>query len=194
MQIFKPLYEYALRWSRHPQAERFLAGLSFIEAFFFPIAPEAMLAPMTLARSERWIRYASISLVFSLLGAIVGYLIGYFAIAFVEPILKSWGYWPKFLEVQKLAIEHGFWLLLVGGFTPVPLKIFTLASGAVSMPIWSFLAGMVIGRGKRVYLLAGLIRLGGERAEQALHRWIEWIGWALVGLVILIIIYFSFFR
>jgi SNF family Na+-dependent transporter len=77
---------------------------------------------------------------------------------------------------------------------PIPLKIFTWASGIVGVPIPAFVAGMLIGRGKRVYLLCGLIRLGGERAEAALHRWIEWIGWGVVALIVLIVVYFKFLR
>jgi len=188
MGLFKPAYQKALQWSAHPKAPAYLGFLSFIEAFIFPVPPEAMLAPMTLSRREQWLRLATISLIFSILGSLVGYGLGYFAMDLVEPLLTRYGYGERFLAVKNLAAEQGFWLLLVGGFTPVPLKILTLASGAVAMPIWPFLAGMIIGRGKRVYLLAGAIRLGGEKAEAWLHRWIEWIGWiaiiCLVGIII----------
>jgi len=73
--------------------------------------------------------------------------------------------------------------MLVGGFTPVPFKLFTIAAGTVSMPLLPFIAAVLIGRGKRVYLVAGAIRLGGERAERALHRSIEPVGWAALALL-----------
>ena len=201
MKIFKPLYELALRWSAHPQAERYLAGLSFFEAIIFPVAPEFMLAPMTLAKPQHWFRYASVSLVFSVLGALVGYMLGHYAFDLVRPLLADLGWLPRIDElVAKLrqdATLHpwsAFLTLVLAGFLPVPLKIFTWASGIVGMPLPAFVAGMIVGRGKRVYLVSGLIRLGGKRAEAWLHRWIEPIGWAVVALIVAVVIYFKFLR
>ncbi len=201
MKLFRPLYERALQWAAHRHAERYLAGLSFIEAFIFPIAPEIMLAPMVLARVQRWARYATVSLVFSMLGAFVGYALGHYAFDMLRPLFADLGWLPK---LDALVAELGaqvkthpwqaFWMLVLAGFVPVPLKIFTWASGIVGMPLLPFAAGMLIGRGKRVYLLAGVIRLGGARAEQALHRWIEWIGWGLIVLVAVVVVYLRFGR
>ena len=121
MPLFRPWYEKALAWSRHPKAPWLLTGLSFIEA------------------------------------------------------------------IKQQAADNGFWLLPVAGFTPIPFKVFTIASGAVGMPLLPFFFGALIGRGKRVFLVAAAIRLGGERAERALHRHIEPVGWValavLAGLV-----------
>ena len=194
MKLFGPLYERALRWAAHRHAERYLAGLSFVEAIIFPVAPEIMLAPMVLARRERWARYAALSLVFSMLGAMVGYALGHYAFDRLRPLLAQIG-WAGRLDalVAELGADvrshpwKAFWMLVLAGFVPVPLKIFTWASGIVGMPLLPFIGGMLVGRGKRVYLLAGVIRLGGERAERALHRWIEWIGWALVLLIVALI-------
>lgn len=188
MRVFGPLYERALAWSRHPRAPTFLGALSFAEAVIFPVPPEVMLAPMTLAQPQNAWRFASISLFWSTLGALVGYTLGYFAISLVEPLIASLGYTETFDEVKRVAAENGFWFLLIGGFTPIPFKLLTLASGAVGMPILPFLAGAIIGRGKRVYLVAGAIKLGGERAERALHRYVEPVGWAAVILLILLIV------
>ena len=201
MKLFKPLYERALRWAAHPKAERYLGFLSFVEAIIFPVAPEIMLAPMVLAKPQRWFRYATISLACSLLGALVGYALGHYAFDSLRPLFAHIGWLDKLdAEVATLRAEvaahpwNAFLMLVLAGFVPVPLKIFTWASGIVGMPMLPFLAGMLVGRGKRVYLLAGLIRLGGARAEAALHRWIEWIGWAVVVLVVAAIVYFKFFR
>lgn len=201
MKLFKPLYERALKWAAHPHAERYLAGLSFVEAIIFPVAPEIMLAPMVLAKPQRWARYAAISLFFSMLGAFVGYALGHYAFGLLRPLLADIGWLPKLdALVAELGAEvnthpwNAFWMLVLAGFVPVPLKIFTWASGIVGMPLLPFIGGMLIGRGKRVFLLAGVIRLGGERAERALHRWIEWIGWALVAAVVAAIVYLKFLR
>jgi membrane protein YqaA with SNARE-associated domain len=191
MKLFGPLYQRALTWSRHPKAPALLGGLSFAEAIVFPVMPEVMLAPMCLAQPQRAFRFASISLLFSLLGAVVGYLLVLYAYVAVQAMLAALGWLARIdTEVAQLReiVAHSpwkaFWLLVLAGFTPIPLKIFTWASGVVGVPMLPFLAAMLVGRGKRVYLLALVIRLGGERAERALHRWIEHLGWAALLLVV----------
>ena len=89
MRLFGKLYERALGWAKHPHAERYLALLSFVEAFIFPVMPEVMLAPMMLARRERAFRYANVSLLFSLLGSLVGYALGHYAFEALRPVLDS---------------------------------------------------------------------------------------------------------
>ena len=201
MKIFQPLYERVLRWSAHPHAERYLAILSFFEAIIFPVAPEVMLAPMTLAKPQHWVRYATVSLVASVLGALVAYFLGQDAFDLVRPLLADLGWLPRIdalvAQLREDATLHpwkAFWILVAAGFVPVPLKLFTWASGIVGMPMPAFLGGILIGRGKRVYILAGLIRLGGKRAEEALHRWIEPIGWGVIALIAAAVIYFKFIR
>ena len=185
MPLFKPLYEKALGWSRHRAAAAWLTFISFIEAIFFPVPPEVMLAPMTLAQPQAWARYASLSLLGSTLGAFVGYALGLFAIQLVEPHLVQWGLGEEFNKAREALTEHGFWIMLVGGFTPIPFKLFTIAAGTVAMPLLPFVAAVLIGRGKRVFLVAGAIRLGGERAERALHRYIEPVGWTAFAVLVL---------
>jgi membrane protein YqaA with SNARE-associated domain len=198
LKLFKPIYEKALTWAQHPLAERYLMGISFIEAFIFPLMPEIMLAPMTLAKPARWARYATQSLIFSTLGSLIGYAMGHYGFALARPLLDDMGWLPaieKYVgELRSMSPWAVFGLLVLGGFTPVPLKIVAWASGIVGVPIFAYVAAMIVGRGKRVYLLCGLIRLGGERAEAALHRWIEWVGWALLALIALAVVYFKFWH
>lgn len=184
MKIFGPLYDLAIRWSRHRRAPTLLGGLSFLEGFIFPVPPEVMLAPMSLAQPRRALWFATVSLAGSLGGAVVGYLLGHFAFAALQPLIEWLGWSAKIDEqvahLRAVVAEspwRAFWLLVLVGFTPIPLKIFTWASGVVGVPMLPFLASMFVGRGKRVYLVAGAIRLGGARAEAALHRWIEPLGW-----------------
>lgn len=188
VKIFAPLFERAIRWAAHPRAPWLLFFLSFIEAVFFPVMPEVMLAPMCIAKPKRGFWFAGISLLGSVFGMFVGYAIGHFAIDAAMPWINKLGYGAEFESIKQQAAAHGFWLLLIAGFTPVPFKIFTLASGAVGMPLIPFFFGGVIGRGKRVFLVAGAIRLGGEKAAEKLRKYIEPIGYvalvALVGLLI----------
>lgn len=190
MKLFGPMYERALAWARHPKAPALLGGLSFAEAVVFPVPPEVMLAPMCLSQPKRGFWFATISLAGSLLGAVLGYLLGHYAYELVKPLLESLG-WLDRIDAQVAYLREvtaqspwkAFWLLVLAGFTPIPLKIFTWASGIVGVPMLPFLASMFVGRGKRVYLIALAIRLGGERAEKALHRYIEPLGWAAVALL-----------
>lgn len=191
MKVFAPLYERTLAWARHPRAPAMLAGLSFVEAVVFPIAPEVMLAPMCLARPTRGFWFATLSLAGSLAGAVVGYALGHYAYEAVRPLLASLG-WIDRIDAQVETLRamvaespwKAFWLLVLAGFAPIPLKIFTWASGVVGVPMLPFLLAMLVGRGKRVYLIALAIRLGGERAERALYRYIEPIGWAALALLV----------
>lgn len=184
MALFAPIYEAALRWSAHRRAPTLLGGLSFIEAIFFPIPPEVMLGPMCLAKPRSGFWYATISTVFSVLGALVGYAIGYLATDWVQSWVEHFGYTENFAQIQQMAADNGFWMLLVAGFVPVPFKIFTLASGVVGMPLLPFVLGALVGRGKRTYLVAGAIWLGGERMEKQLHKHVEKLGWAVLILLL----------
>ena len=199
MRLFAPLYEKALRWSKHPRATWLLAGLSFIEAIFFPVMPEVMLAPMCLARPKRGFVYAAISLGGSMLGAVIGYLLGHYAFEFVRPALDALGMLGKvdagIVTLQAKMAQSPwavFWFLVLGGFMPIPMKVFTWASGIVGVPWLQYLLAMCVGRGKRVFLLALAIRIGGKRAERALHRWIEPIGWIATALLATLVAYLYF--
>lgn len=191
MRLFGPLYARALTWARHPRAVYYLCGLSFVEAFIFPIMPEVMLAPMMLGKRHKAFFYANISLLFSLLGSLVGYALGHWAFQALSPLLDSLHLLaPIEKGVDNLRLQmnqHWLGLLLVlalAALQPVvPMKFVTWASGIVGVPVIPFLVCMAVGRGKRVWLLALLIRIFGERAERILHKHIERIGWA--ALVIL---------
>lgn len=196
MKIFAPMYQRAIAWSKHPRAPAFLTGLSFVEAIFFPVPPEVMLAPMSLAQPRRALWFAMLSLVGSVCGAVIGYLLGHYAFEIMRPLFE----WLGMMEgiqsgidtIKAKMIESPwavFWLLVAGGFAPIPMKVFTWASGVVGVPWLPYLAAMAIGRAKRVFLVAIAIRLGGERAERALHRYIEPIGWAASAVLLVAISY-----
>ena len=187
MKIFQPMYDKALVWASHKRAPWLLGLLSFCEAIFFPVPPEFMLLPMCIAKPKSGFWYAAISLLGSVLGMFIGYAIGYYAMDAVLPLLDKFGYGEEFAHVRETVAQgshaQAFWLLVLAGFTPVPFKIFTIASGAVGMPLIPFFFGALIGRGKRVFLVALAIRLGGEKAEATLRKYIEPIGWIALALL-----------
>jgi membrane protein YqaA with SNARE-associated domain len=196
MKIFAPMYQRAIAWSRHPRAPAFLTCLSFIEAIIFPVPPEVMLAPMSLSQPKRAIWFATLSLIGSIVGAVIGYLLGHYAFEMMRPLFEWLGMMDGIQSgidtIQAKMAESPwavFWLLVAGGFAPIPMKVFTWASGVVGVPWIPYLAAMAVGRGKRVFLVAIAIRLGGERAERALHRYIEPIGWAATAILLIAIAY-----
>jgi len=189
MKIFQPMYLKAIQWAQHKNAPALLGILSFLEAFIFPVPPEMMLAPMCLAKPKSGFWYASISLAASMVGMFVGYAVGHFAIDLAMPLVEKMGYATKFESIKKDVVDNGFLLLLAAGFTPIPFKIFTIAAGAAGMPLLPFFFGALIGRGKRVFLVALAIRLGGAKAEARLQKYIEPLGWIATVVFILLIVW-----
>ncbi|PTR30960.1 membrane protein YqaA with SNARE-associated domain [Luteibacter sp. OK325] len=202
MRMFASLYERAIVWARHRHAVRYLAGLSFVEAFIFPIMPEVMLAPMMLAEPRKAFRYANWSLLFSLAGSVVGYMLGHYAYEALKPLLDSMHLLAPIekgvASLQADMASHSFALYVVlamAALQPVvPMKFVTWAAGIVGVPLLPFLLCVLIGRGKRVWLLALLVRLFGERAERVLHKHIEWIGWAAIVAVVLLAVWWFLLR
>lgn len=184
MGVFSGLYDRTLTWARHKHAARYLATLSFAESSFFPIPPDVMLAPMTLAERHRGWYYAGLTTISSVLGGLLGYLIGYFALELIEPFLRDWGYWEKYETVKGWFTQWGFWAVLLAGFSPVPYKLFTIAAGALSMFLPLFMLASIVGRAGRFFLVAGIIIWGGEPMERKLRQHIDTIGWITVALAI----------
>lgn len=180
MQLFSRLYEICLRWAAHRYAGRYLGVLSFAESSFFPIPPDVMLAPMSLAKPEKaWI-YATITTVASVLGGVFGYLIGMFAFELIEPWLHQFGYWGRFQLAVDWFAEWGIWIVFLAGFSPIPYKVFTISAGTVGMAFLPFVLASIVGRGARFFLVAGLIRWGGERMDKLLRRYVDILGWVVV--------------
>ena len=192
LKIFSPLYERAMRWSRHPHAPWYLGGLSFSESSFFPIPPDVMLAPMSLAQPRRAMGFAMLTTIASVAGGILGYFIGVFAFELVAPLLEQGRYAEPFELAKAWFADWGFLAVLAAGFSPIPYKVFTITAGVLSMAFLPFVLASFIGRGARFYLVAGLMAWGGEAMEQKLHRWVDWLGWlTVVALIIIVMIYRS---
>lgn len=185
MRVFSKLYAKVLQLAAHPHAVGYLAGLSFAESSFFPIPPDVMLAPMTLANPRRAWFFAALTTVASVLGGIAGYAIGLLAFDLIEPLLHRAGYWQAYLQAREWFTHWGFWAVLLAGFSPVPYKIFTIAAGVVALSFPLFVIASLIGRGARFFLVAALIYLGGEKMERQLRHYVEYLGWSLVVLAVI---------
>lgn len=185
MKLFQPLYDLALRWARHKHADYYLGGLSFAESMFFPIPPDVMLAPMSLAQPRRAWFFAALTTLASLLGGIAGYTLGFFAFElWVEPFIASTHYAEKLEHTMAWFEQYGVWVVFIAGFSPIPYKIFTISAGALSMAFFPFVIASLLGRGARFFLVAGLMRWGGAPMEAKLREYVEILGWAVVVLAI----------
>ena len=189
MSLFSNLYDRVLRWAGHRHAQRYLIGLTFAESSFFPIPPEALLVPMTLAEPRRGWRFALVTTLASVLGGAAGYAIGWFAADAVEPVLRSVGYWDKYLLAIEWFAIWGFLAVLGAGISPIPYKVFTIAAGALQMLFPLFILASLVGRGARFFLVAGLIRWGGRPMERKLREHVDLVGWITIAL--LAVLYFA---
>lgn len=183
--MFTGLYDRVLDWSAHKRAPSILAGLSFAESSFFPIPPDVMLAPMCLAKPRRAFWFAGLCTLSSVAGGLAGYLIGRLAFNSIEGWLMASHWAPAFHQAVESFDRYGFWYVLLAGFSPIPYKVFTISAGAVGMPVLPFLAGSLAGRGGRFFLVAGLIRLGGEAFALRLRAWVDVLGWLAIAAVLL---------
>jgi len=187
--LFSRLYDMALRWAHHKHASWYLGGLSFAESSFFPVPPDVMLAPMCLADNSKAWRYAMLTTVTSTAGGLFGYAIGMMGFGLVEPYIHQFGYWESFQAAQRLFAEWGIWVVFIAGFSPIPYKLFTIAAGVTGMAIVPFLLASFVGRGARFFIVAGVIKWGGPKMEQALRKYIEYLGWLLVMLLAIALIF-----
>jgi membrane protein YqaA with SNARE-associated domain len=190
MQLFTPLYDKCMGWARHRYAVWYLSGLSFAESSFFPVPPDVMLAPMSMAQPARAWRYAAITTLASVLGGLLGYFIGFFAFDLIQPWLQESHYWDKYLHARNWFETWGFWAILVAGFSPIPYKVFTIAAGTLAMTMPLFVIGSILGRGGRFFLVAGLMAWGGPGMEQKLRIYVERLGWLVIVLAVVAFFYF----
>lgn len=190
MKLFTKLYDMALVWAKHRFAERYLAAMSFAESVFFPVPPDVMLAPMSLAQPSKAWRFASFATVASVLGGIVGYFLGYWLFEpVVQPFIEQMHWQEKFETALTWFKEYGVWVVFLAGFSPIPYKVFTIGAGVLQMAFLPFLIASAVGRGARFFLVSALMKWGGVKMEQKLRQYVEVLGWGLV--ILIAVAYFS---
>ena len=177
MEWLERLNRRVAKWADRPHAEPLLAGLSFAESSFFPVPPDVLLAPMTLAHPDRGGRYSTLVTIASVLGGLLGYLIGLYGMELVTPLIEEWGMQHRFAEARALFDQYGLWIVFLAGFSPIPYKLFTITAGAMVMSLPLFLLASLVGRGARFYLVAAFMIWGGPRFLQMEKGWMVRIGW-----------------
>ena len=173
--MLKKLYDKSLKIASSKKSISFLGFISFIESFIFPVPPDVMIIPMTIAKKKNWLRIATVATVGSVFGALIGYLIGY--IFFNEIGIKIFELYGvdnvSFLK-DKVSSDGGTiaWitLLAIAGFTPVPFKLLTITSGFVQFNIFYFLIVSALTRGSRFFLVASVVRYFGPAIKKVIEK------------------------
>ena len=197
--MFKSLYKKCLDLAAHKSSKYYLAIVSFIESSFFPIPPDVMIIPMVISSKKDFIKIFLISTIFSVLGGILGYLIGAFFFDFGSEIMNFYGYENKLSNIKNnLVNSDGFyaWLsvLFLAGFTPLPYKVFTIASGLIGFNFLIFVLISFISRGLRFFIVSYLSHRFGNLFNEFMDKhgskWFTIIGILIV--IIGVIIYLIF--
>ena len=194
--MIKIIYDKCVSWAGKKYAKQLLAFEAFIESSFFPIPPDVMIVPMVVAKKNEFIRIALIATIFSVLGALFGYFIGY--VFFNEvgiKIFEIYGYDdPNFLK-EKFSTKGGFvsWLgiLFTAGFTPLPFKLLTISSGFIHFNIISFIIICIITRGLRFFLVSFLTYRYGEKFGPFLEK--QGTKWSILITVFILIVAVTFY-
>tara|TARA_B100001057_G_C22477600_1_gene805149 strand:- start:122 stop:727 length:606 start_codon:yes stop_codon:yes gene_type:complete len=197
--MFNSLYKKCLNLASHKSSKYFLAAVSFVESSFFPIPPDVMVIPMVIVKKSDFVKIFLISTIFSVLGGLLGYFIGAFFFDLGMQIMSFYGYEEKLINLKNSLIESdGFYawigILFLAGFTPLPYKVFTIASGLIGFNILTFLFISIISRGLRFYLVSYLSYKFGDLFTQFMDKhgskWFTIIGTCIVlfGAVIYLIL------
>ncbi len=169
--MLRHLYNRVLALAGSRLAPVWLAVISFTESSFFPIPPDALLIPMCLARPDRAWRLALICTISSVLGGAFGYFIGYALFeVLAAPVIRFYHYEAAFERFKATYDRYGLWVILIKGFTPIPFKIVTIASGAASFNFGVFMLASIATRAARFFLVAGLLRFYGEPVREFIER------------------------
>ena len=188
--MIKKLYDKCVTWAGYKYAKQILAIEAFIESSFFPIPPDVMIVPMVVSKRNEFIQVALIATIFSVLGALFGYYIGYSLYEIAIQIFEFYGYEYSVTFKEKFSTGGGFkaWLgiLFTAGFTPLPFKLLTISSGIIHFNLTSFVFICVVTRGLRFFLVAYLTYKFGSKFGPFLEK--KGGRWATIIAVIIIII------
>jgi membrane protein YqaA with SNARE-associated domain len=199
--MFNALYKKCLDLAAHKSSKYYLAAVSFIESSFFPIPPDVMIVPMVISKKDDFFKIFLITTIFSVLGGTLGYFIGAFFFDIGMQVVTFYGYEDKLISLKNNLINsEGFyaWLsiLFLAGFTPLPYKVFTIASGLIGFNIIIFVVISLISRGLRFFIVSYLSYKFGDIFTQFMQkhgsRWFTIIGiiFVIIGMIIYLILKF----
>ena len=192
MEYSRRLYERILKFASYRHAAVYLGGLSFSEAIFLPIPPDFLLIPMVLANKAKAWYFAGVTTASSVLGGVVGYLIGVYLYESVGKLLIDlYGLGEYFGMLRIWYDEYGIWVVLLSGFLPIPYKVFTIASGVFAMAMLPFIIGSAIGRATRFYAVSGVCYWAGDSIDRLMKNIASPIAWIFSLLLIVGLVYWT---
>lgn len=185
MRFIKKLYEWVLHWAETPYAVPALFLLAFSESSFFPVPPDVLLITLAISIPKKSFKYAMICAIGSVLGGILGYYIGLYGYEAVGKPIVDFYHGQEIMEMIKSKYDqHGFWGILVAAITPIPYKVFTIASGVFRFDFLLFLIASIVGRSTRFFVVAGLIWKFGPSIRDFIDKYFNLL--SIVFMVLLI--------
>ena len=200
--MFKSLYKKCLDLAAHKSSKYYLAVVSFVESSFFPVPPDVMVIPMVISKRNDYVKIFLITTIFSVLGGILGYFIGAFFFELGTQIMSLYGYENKLNNIKNNLINSdGFyaWLgvLFLAGFTPLPYKVFTIASGLIEFNFFIFILISLISRGLRFFLVSYLSYKFGDLFTKFMDKhgskWFTIFGILIVIMAIIVYLSLKFY-
>ena len=185
MKFIKKMYDWVLHWAETPYGVPALFILSFAESSFFPVPPDVLLIALAVSIPAKSFRFAAVCAVGSVVGGIVGYGIGFYGYEAVgKPIVDFYHGQAVMDKVKILYDQHGFLGILIAAITPIPYKVFTIASGVFTFDFWSFVFASIIGRSARFFVVAGLIWKFGPTIKSFIDKYFNILCLAFMVLLI----------
>ena len=176
MNQLRKLYDWVLHWAETPYAVPALIILAFAESSFFPIPVDVLLIAMALSIPKYSFRYAAYTSLFSVLGGIGGYIIGYYFMQYIgNLIIGFYGYEDHYNALAQTFQEHNFIAILVAALTPIPYKVFTITAGAANANFMEFMGASILGRSLRFFAVSALIYYFGERIKDFIDRYFNFL-------------------
>ena len=183
--MLRRLYNWCIAAAEKPYATWLMGIVSFVESSFFPIPPDAMLVPMSIARPDKAYFYATVCTVTSVAGGVLGYLIGSLLYNSVGLwLITLYGYGNKVEAFRESYAQWGGWIILLKGVTPIPYKIVTIASGFAGYNLFMFVVLSCVARGMRFYLLAFLLHRYGAQARAVIEERLGF--WVTLSAIVLV--------
>jgi len=180
--MFRKLYDWTLRMAGHRHAIRYMGAVSFAESSFFPIPPDVMVVPMIIARRDQAYWIATVCTLTSVLGAMLGYAIGAFFWEAAGPWLAH--YIGLTDQVRHYFVEYGVAIILLKGFTPIPFKLVTIASGFAAFNFPLFFLCALLTRAARFFLLSWLLKRYGEPVQAFIEKRLTLVSWLFLAVLV----------
>ena len=190
MKLKDRIKEWSIAHAEGPYSKFWLSFFSFTESSFFPIPPDIILMAVLLSRQKhRWIFYALLTTLFSVLGGLFGYAIGFiFFKAVGAAIISFYGLEEQVGTVSRLFSDNAFFTMFIAAFTPIPYKVFTIAGGLFKINIFVFILASILGRGIRFFAVAYFVKRYGKRISHVLYKYFNIVSVAVI-IIIAVLIY-----